>query len=89
VLISKGYHIFDISVLFLSCLVKFDNFIRHALDIIEPPINGNPAPTKSAIFDENKNGRQKIIPNVPKIIAVQAPNFVNNLISNTFCFDGE
>ena len=40
------------------------------LEIIAPPKNGKPAPTRSVIDDENKNGKQKIIPSEPNIIAV-------------------
>lgn len=30
-----------------------------------PPTNGNPAPTKSAIFADHKKGKQKSIPKMP------------------------
>lgn len=49
---------------------------------IAPPTKGNPAPTKSAILDENRNGKQKNIPKIPAVIEAKAPNFATLFISN-------
>ena len=53
-----------------TCFVKLDNVTSPPLAIIAPPTNGKPAPTKSAILLENKNGKQNSIPNVPSTIAM-------------------
>jgi len=45
-----------------------------------PPTNGNPAPTKSAIFADHKKGKQKSIPKIPASpISIEAM-FINFLL---------
>ena len=61
---------------------KFDKAKSPPTDNIAPPTKGNPVPTKSAIFDENKNGKQNNIPKIPAVIEAKAPNWVTRFISN-------
>ena len=47
---------------------------------IEPPTKGKPAPTKSSILADQRNGKQKSIPKSPANIVIIANAFITVLI---------
>jgi hypothetical protein len=57
-----------VSYHFADCLLNRERVNSPVPNRIEPPTNGNPAPTRSSILADQRNGKQKSIPKRPATI---------------------
>lgn len=69
-----------ISFYLFVCLLNSPSVSSPVPKSIEPPTKGKPAPTKSSILADQRNGKQKSIPKIPANIVIIAVALITVLI---------